>query len=419
MKRLFTGLIFISLASILFACESGDPVSFSDDNLEDAVREKIDKSDDDIYESDLEDIEKMDLADMEIEKLDGIEAIEKMETLSLENNDISDFSPLEDLESLDEVDVTGNPFLEDDDQITLLDGLEDEGVSVEMVKGDLDGPGGFLWKVENDDTTVYLQGTIHLGNDDLFPLNEKSERAYMEADVVVPEVDITDLDMQEQQELTEEKGIYDDGSSVEEHISDELYSDLEDVLDEYGLPIENVKNFKPWVLSDIVQQFIIEEIGYSTGVDEYFLNRAHEDEKDVEALETMELQLSLFADTSEEMQEEELEDLISGGTEEYEEEMDEMLDLYKNSDEDELLDYLYMEDDLETGEDEEASDEEMAFKEALLDDRNEGMAEQIADYLDEGSDTTYFVIVGSLHLIEDPHVQSFLEDEGYEIEQIL
>jgi len=38
--------------------------------------------------------------------------------------------------------------------------------------------------------------------------------------------------------------------------------------------------------------------------------------------------------------------------------------------------------------------------------------------LDAEEDLTYLVIVGTLHLIQEPSVISILEEEGYDVEQI-
>lgn len=417
MKRLFLGIVLILLTSVLFACESGDPVSFSDEHLEDAIRSEIDQPDGNIHDSDLEDIVKLDLSELDIEKLDGIEAIENLETLSLEDNDISDLSPLSNLDNLSEVTVIGNPFLSDDEQIELLEKLDDEGITVKTSIGEPDGPGGFLWKVENKDTTVYLQGTIHVGKEELFPMNAEIENAYAQSDVVVPEIDLNNVSMEEQQQVTEDLGKYDDGTDVSDHISDELYSELEDTLGELGLPLQPIKDFQPWLLANTVQQLMGQQLGYIDGVDEYFLNRTEDDGKDVIGLETVEDQLSILADLSPEMQEEQLEEsLIDIDT--YEEQMDELLSLYEDGDVEELLDYLLMDEGID--EDAEvATDEEIAFMEALNDDRNHGMADQIEDFLEEDNDLTYFVIVGTLHLTQEPHVRSILEDKGYEIKEIL
>lgn len=418
MKRLFLGLMFVFLTSILFACESEESVSFADDNLEEAVRSEIDQSDDDIFTSDLEDIKELDLSDSEISDVGGIEALENIEILSLENNDISDFTPLADLNKLEEVTVIGNPSLNNDEQNKLLEELTGDGVAVEDTLGEPDGPGGFLWKVENGDTTVYLQGTIHIGKEDFFPMNEKIEAAYMESDIIVPEVDLNNVSIAETQEITQDLGMYDDGTDVSDHISSDLYADLEETLGELDLPLQIVKDFQPWLLANTIQQLMGEKIGYIDGVDEYFLNRAEDDEKEVIGLETVEDQLSIFADLSPEMQEAQLEEALMD-IDQYEDQMDELLSLYMEGNVDELLDYLLMDEGMEETDDEDVSDEEKAFMEALNDDRNMGMADQIADFLEEDSNATYFVIVGTLHLTQEPHVRSILEKEGYDIEQVL
>ncbi|HLQ71738.1 MAG TPA: TraB/GumN family protein [Bacillota bacterium] len=416
MKRLLFYLILILSVSILFACESEEPVSIDDNHLEDAIRAEIDKKEGDLYKSDLKDIVKLDLSESGIEKLDGIDALENIETLSLENNDISDLTPLADLDELKELTVTGNPIPEDEDQFEVLDKLAEKGITVKKSVGEADGPGGFLWKVENNDTVVYLQGTIHIGKKDLFPLNEKIENAYSEADIVVPEVDINNMSLIETQEILQKLGMYEDGSDISDHISSDLYSKLEDTLSELGLPIQAVKDFKPWLITNTIQQLMTQKLGYTQGVDEYFLNRAEDDDKEVIGLETTEDQLSIFADVSPEMQEEQLEEsLIDMDT--FQEQMDKLLSLYMDGDTDELLDYLLMEDGLEEN-NENASEEEKAFMEALNDDRNQGMAEQIADFLEEDSDLTYFVIVGTLHLTMEPHIRSILEEKGYEVKSI-
>ena len=72
-----------------------------------------------------------------------------------------------------------------------------------------EGNGGFLWKAVNGDTEVYLQGTIHLGTENFYPLNKQSEEAYEQADVVLPEIDLTDLNnMTLSSQLMMEKAMY-------------------------------------------------------------------------------------------------------------------------------------------------------------------------------------------------------------------
>lgn len=413
MKRLFTNLLVVMLALVITACQSEEAISFSDEQLEEALRGEIEKPDGELYETDFDELVELDLSGLGISDLTGMEVMDGLETLSLEDNDINDFSLLKDLEGLEEVNVMNNPI--DEEHQALFDDLAEQGVVVHFteeteVVGSPDGPGGFLWKVENGDTTVYLQGTIHAGTEDFYPLNEKIEDAYREADVVVPEIDITDLNVMEVQQLTMDLGVYEDGTTIEDHIPEDVYSELATTLEELGLPLQMVENFKPWFLSSTIQQLMTEQLGFMHGVDQYFLDRATQDDKEIIALETVEEQLSIFADTSDDYQIQMLEDSLVD-IDDYEQDMLELFSLYKEGDVDELLTTL-------TDAEVEPSAEEQAFMEALNDERNYGMADTIAEFLEEDSGDTYFVIVGSLHLIMEPHVVSILEDEGYEVEHV-
>lgn len=403
------------LLLILAACQTGEPVKIGDENLEEALREEIEKEAGALYEEDFENLEELDLSGNGISDISDITMIHNVKELSLKNNEITDISPLQELEDLNEVNVEGNP-IESDDQLDILDQLSEQGVVVHLteeteVVGRDDGPGGFLWKVENDETTVYLQGTVHVGPEDFYPMHTEIENAYAESDIVVPEIDITSVNPFEMQEVMMELGTYQDGTTIEDHIPEDVHEELVSRLDDLGFPYELAEMFKPWILSSTIQQLMTEQLGYLYGVDEYFLNRAKEDGKDIIDLETVEDQLGIFADTSDEYQIEMLKDVFID-LEDYDEELQELLSAYAEGDVEALLDLTTIDEDVEL------SAEDEAFMQALNDDRNYDMAETITGFLEEDHDHTYFVIVGTLHLIEEPHIVSILEEAGYEAAHI-
>lgn len=396
----------------MIGCQSEETISFSNETIEESIRVEIDKEEGEIFAEDLDEITELDLSGLELKDLDGLEHLDAVEVLYLQNNNISDFTVLEDMESLQKVTIAGNPY---DETAEFLGELSDQDVEVITklaveVLGTPNGPGGFLWKVENGETVVYLQGTIHTATEDFYPLNEEIEKAYAEADVIVPEIDLVNLNPMEVQGTTMELAVYQDGTTIEDHIPSDLYEKLDSTLKELGMPIDMLKNYKPWFLSSTIQQLMMQQLGYIQGVDEYFLTRADEDGKEVIGLETVEEQLRIFAETSPEYQIEMLEEALID-LEEFDTQMQEMFDLYKEGDEELLLESL-------TEEGAEVSEEEQAFMEALNDERNYGMAETIEDFLEEDSGDTYFVIVGSLHLLMEPHVRSILEEAGYEVERV-
>nr|WP_236782547.1 TraB/GumN family protein [Allobacillus saliphilus] len=401
-------VLFLLTSVMLVACQSETEVDFSDQQLEEAIRAEVDQQEDELYLSDVRDLKTLDLSEEAIEDLEGIEALESIEEINLTDNEITNVEPLTTLPELKEVNLTGNPLEEE-----AITKLEEKGIKVtfeiEQV-GLLDGPGGFLWKVENGDTTVYLQGTVHLGDSDLFPMHEKIEQAYVDSDVVVPEIDLFNLDMAEMNQLQMELGTFQDGTTLEDHLPEDTYREVKAFFEGKGFPMAVIDTYKPWLVSTMVSQLMVQELGFTEGVDMYFLSKAQADDKEVIALETARDQLGIFADLSMDYQVQLLEEsLIDIDT--YEKDLRQLIDIYKTGNVDELLDVLFETDAA-------MSVEEEAYMEALNDNRNYGMAEEITKFLESGEDQTYFVIVGSLHLILEPHVVSILEDEGYEVEHI-
>jgi uncharacterized protein len=415
LKRLiYIVVLLIVVLFVITSCQEAnkeEAVLFSDYQLEQLIREEIDQPEGPIKIESLQKITNLDLSDSRIKSIDGLEQLDKVTSLNLQNNKIEDLSPLEGMDSLKEVSIGGNPYDE-----SIISKLEAKNIAIHFkvaveTRGTPDGPGGFLWKVENGDTTVYLQGTIHVATDAFYPLNQKIEDAYAEADIIVPEIDLNHLNLLETQALYAKMAAYSDGSSIQDHISDMLYTKLKSTYSELNTSVDMFSIYQPWFHSTLVQQLMNEKLGFIDGVDMYFLDRADQDHKKIIALETVEDQLGIFADTTPAYQNQMLEESLVG-LEEYRQQMEEMFSLYMDGDSGELLSYLAVEDG-------KPSAEEKAFMEAINDNRNYQMADKIASFLEEDSGDTYFVIVGSLHLLLEPHVRSILEEKGYTVEKVL
>lgn len=154
----------------LTACQSNqtDGIYFEDYQLEKAIRAEINKVSGDILQEDVQSITDLDVSNKRIKSLEGIENLDSVTKLNLQNNSIEDLSPLQEMASLEEVSIGGNPYDDTD-----VKSLQDKDITVITkveveVRGEPNGPGGYLWKVEHGDTTVYLQGTIHTVTDNFF-----------------------------------------------------------------------------------------------------------------------------------------------------------------------------------------------------------------------------------------------------------
>lgn len=78
-------------------------VIFPDENLEEAIRDAIDKPDGDIFASDLSDLADLSAGGRNITSLEGLQYCRNLATLWLHNNQISDIAPLASMINLTEL----------------------------------------------------------------------------------------------------------------------------------------------------------------------------------------------------------------------------------------------------------------------------------------------------------------------------
>ncbi|MFD1066425.1 TraB/GumN family protein [Oceanobacillus locisalsi] len=299
---------------------------------------------------------------------------------------------------------------EEEEPVTEEDQNSEEAVEEEEEEESGEGNGGFLWKVESEsgDTEMYLQGTIHLGNDDFYPLDPAIEDAYDRADVVMPEVNLLE-EMPSQEEMMA-YATYKDDTTLEEELPEDTYADLASILEENGLELETMNEFQPWFVEMMLLEFVTmeSEVDSQSAVDLYFLEKATEDEKEIVSLESAEEQFEVLSGYSMETQIQTLEAAIDG----YEDAPEEM----------EALAEAWLEGDMEAMEDlsnEDAETEINAeYMEELNDNRNIDMANSLDDILQEDSGEAYFVFVGTAHFTVEPSIVTELEDKGYEVEHV-
>jgi len=274
---------------------------------------------------------------------------------------------------------------------------------------DYDGDGGFLWKVVNGETTVYLLGSTHLGHEDFYPLAKKIEEAFESSDVILPEINMLEVDVNED-EITE-LALFEDDTTLKEVLSEESYAKLSDIFEANGIDLETYNNFEPWFVESLFTDIIHGEsdLAPEHGVDLYFLQRAAEDDKEIIGLETVEKQYEVLSGFSMDTQVQNLEDYIKT----YEEQVNWLNELgynwvHGNSNPNSLINHLA--DSLEN------SNEE--YRQEMNDTRNINMANKLDEILQNDSGQTYFGIVGSMHVVIEPSIPRELEEKGYDVERV-
>ncbi|UTR13906.1 TraB/GumN family protein [Salipaludibacillus sp. LMS25] len=403
-------LIGTSLLLVAACSDSTAHIEFEDKALEEAILGAADSEGEALTAEEAARVDTLDASDMGIETVAGIEQLENLTDLNLSGNAVTDFSPLNELEHLEELHA-GDVFITetmDDSQWELLEQLEEDGIEVNArvrlsVEDPEDEPSkGIFLTVSEGTQTVYLLGSIHVGDENLYPLHNEIEKAFDEADHLAVEIDMADIDEMEVASYMMQEGMYTDGTALSDVLDEDVYEKTVSHLSEFGMTSSLVDTYKPWFVSMLLTDIALMETDISSehGIDNYFMERAHNDGLPVISLESIESQLETISGAPEEAQVESLESTVEG-YDVYEEDTQHLINLWRSGNS-EILTYL--------------RDMDNELDQLVLDERDVAMTEQIEAFLQEDNGDTYFVVVGAMHLVGDNSIAGLLEQRGYHVE---
>lgn len=269
---------------------------------------------------------------------------------------------------------------------------------------------GTLYRVRHQGNTAYLFGTIHVGKPAFFPLEAEVTRALSLASKLVLEIDIRKSEPFQQ--ALHKHGIYPVGETVANHLSPDTLAMLKLALQAAGIPFDDVRHMKPWLLANMLVGLDLERNGYqrSHGIEVFLLSLADKQTKDVRELESAEYQMSLFDSMSDVVQEQYLrETLAELGDGNALKKAQALIDAWANANGDAVE--AFMRESLR-----EKTTAGDFMQRVLLDKRNPEMASKIEELLRE--DETAFVGVGLLHMVGETGVPTLLRQRGYEVEKL-
>lgn len=262
-----------------------------------------------------------------------------------------------------------------------------------------------MWRLETDSNTIWLLGSVHLLRSSDYPLAAPIEAAYSDAEVLLMELDMDDLDpFAIQTELAAKSRLPDD-QELRDIIGAELYSRAKRAAAEVDIPLGTLDNTEPWYAALTITNLLLMRLGYvaEQGVEMHFVRRAKRDAKPILGLETIAAQLDIFDELplarQREMFAKTIDDLPTA-----ERTMATLLEAWKRG-------------DVETLERELLEDFATLPKlyESLLVRRNRSWVKQIEAHMREPDD--YLVVVGALHLVGDDSVVAMLRLRGHEVVQ--
>jgi uncharacterized protein YbaP (TraB family) len=276
-----------------------------------------------------------------------------------------------------------------------------EQLTAELPSGP-EGPA--LWKVADEDTTIYLFGTVHALKPEVVWYDAEIDAALKSADTVVTEIKMDPESEMAMQQMALQRGMFSDGTTLRSLMSEEQTAIYEGALGSLSIPANAFDAFEPWLAGLTVTMVPLIQKGYdpTAGVDKVILEKAGETAKD--ALETVEFQLDIFDKMAMDQQ---IEFLISAaeGVGEAEATLDKMVAEWVEGDADGLAEVMNA--DMEGEE----------FAEVLLYNRNATWAEWIENRL-ETTPGTVFIAVGAGHLAGQRSVQDYLAERGIETTRV-
>lgn len=154
-------------------------------------------------------------------------------------------------------------------------------------------PGPALWQVSDEDTTIYLFGTVHALPRDKNWFDSRIERAFNASEELVTEIDMTNAAattqaLQAQAQLPE-------GQTLRGLMTPDDRMEYEAALVTLGVPVETLDRYKPWFAAMTLALLPLLRSGYDTqsGVEASLGSRAGAGKKRG-ALETVGEQIMLF-----------------------------------------------------------------------------------------------------------------------------
>lgn len=261
-----------------------------------------------------------------------------------------------------------------------------------------------IWVVEDFDSTLYLFGTVHLLDTDIDWIRDDMTEAFRSAGTVFFEVDTGTNAQSTAAVMTQSLGFNTGGRRLRDSLDSYQLKLLEAAANNSAIPIETLDSLQPWLASELLVIAAANDAGLSPALsaDDALKNRAERQQKNIRYLDDIEAQITRTAAQPTLVQMSMLTDTLEGyntlgrdirtiaanwavGRTEYL--TDEVVNRVRDSNR-EIYDALYK-------------------------DLNADWAAQFTRFM-EGSGTG-FAAIGIGHLLGDDSIQSFMEEQGYEV----
>jgi len=153
-----------------------------------------------------------------------------------------------------------------------------------------------LWEATTaDGRSIAVMGSVHVLRPEDYPLPAALREAYQQADTLVLELDMAELDEATVARLFAQSGLLEQGK-LSDHFDTAQWQQAQAQAGQLGIPLGQMQQLKPWLAALTVLQLRMAQLRYDPklGVDQHFADLAQADGKPVLGLETLAQQLAMF-----------------------------------------------------------------------------------------------------------------------------
>jgi uncharacterized protein YbaP (TraB family) len=263
-----------------------------------------------------------------------------------------------------------------------------------------------MWQINGASNRIYLLGSVHVLRQQDHPIPTAIEKAYQDAEILIMEIDVDDLDPIEMAGMVNELGVIKDGSTLQEIMGPSLYEEAADYASQLDIPFLMLAQTEPWLAAITIEQMMLLRIGFNPeyGIEFYLSAKAGEDSKEILGLESVREQLEFLDKLSLSAQRSLLIQTLRESLN-IEENLDLLIDAWRHGDIDFLEENLLAE-----------MQRYPELYRTLVVDRNEAWVEQIRNLIGEQDD--YLIVVGTLHLVGDDGLPALLSEIGITTNQL-
>ena len=266
-----------------------------------------------------------------------------------------------------------------------------------------DDPDPALWVIKDEDTTIYLFGTVHILKPGMSWFDEAIKESFDVSDELV--IEMIKPEPSVMAKIVSELAIDKTGVSLRDKLTAEDRADYEATLTKFDLPVAAFDPLDPWFASVNLSLIPLMRNGYAAdqGVEDELLSHAKARAIKITGLETPEQQLGFFDNLPEDVQIRFLNftvDTIDDSANS----MEQMVAEWANANIDALGELMN------------AGLEDKILYDTLLVNRNISWAKWVDQRMTEPG--TVFLAVGAGHLAGESSLQALLAKKGFVVERI-